>query len=834
AEGRAVHLLRELEALGAQPVLATLDITEEDALADWLDAHRRSGAPPVRGVFHLAGQVRDTLVADLDRDTFDTVHDPKTVGAHLLHRHLRDEPLDHFVLFASIASLLTTAGQTNYAAGNAFLDALAHHRRAQGLPGLSLDWGPWATGMIEELGLVDHYLHSRGMSSLSPDAGMAVLERVIGQDHAQLVVATVVDWPAFLAWYPSPPPLVADLAAAASPPPDAVSGNGFLDSFRAADPQTRRALVAERFAALAATVLRTGADRIDPTTGLGELGLDSLLAMELRARVHAELGVALPLVALLSGSPAGELATLLHDGLSALASADGPGGEAGAVELHTDERTYPLTQNQKALWFLKHLNPDGHAYNIGGAVQVDVALEPDLMFEAVRRLIARHPALRTNFSLVDGQAVQRVSEDGPSDLALFDVQGEDWESIHATIVQEYRKPYDLARDPLVRFRLFKRGPDRWIIMKAVHHIVSDAISTFTFIDELLAVYEALRRNQEPRLPPVEARYLDFLNQQNTFLAGPEAAGMLDYWRSHLPAEVPLLDLPVDKPRPAVQTHNGASEFFVLDAGLSARVHALARTHGVTPFMVLLSAYYLLLHRYSGQEHIVVGSPVTGRTRQDFASVYGYFVNPLPLHADLSEDPTVAELLQQVRRTVLGGLDNQEYPFVLLVEQLGLQHDPSRSAVFQAMFILLTHKVAAEQYGYRLEYIELPEEEGQFDVTLSAYEDEAEGRFHCVLKYNTDLFLPETMRRMAAHYTRLLDRMTRAPGERPTSRLEMLGGRERAQLIEEWSRPDLPLTGSDAGEPFTPVQTLIGRIAAAHPTAVAVSTPSRLGGAHRLT
>ncbi|MDX5575416.1 non-ribosomal peptide synthetase, partial [Streptomyces sp. ID01-9D] len=833
AEGRAVALLRELEALGAQPVLATLDITDEDALTGWLDAHRQSGAPPVRGVFHLAGQVRDTLVADLDRAAFDAVHDPKTVGAHLLHRHLRDEPLEHFVLFASIASLLTTAGQTNYAAGNAFLDALAHHRRAQGLPALSLDWGPWATGMIEELGLVEHYLHSRGMSSLSPDTGMAVLERVIGQDHAQLVVATVVDWPAFLAWYPTPPPLVADLAAAAAPPGDAASGNGFLDTFRAADEETRRALVAERFAALSATVLRTGTDRIDPATGLGELGLDSLLAMELRARIHAELGVALPVVALLSGTPAGELAAQLHDGLSALAAADTPDGAAGAVELHRDERQYPLTQNQKALWFLKHLNPDGYAYNIGGAVEVNVALEPDLMFDAVRRLIARHPALRTNFLLVDGQAVQRVSEDAATDLALFDVQGEDWDSIHATIVQEYRKPYDLAHDPLVRFRLFKRGPDRWIIMKAVHHIVSDAISTFTFIEELLAVYEALRRNQEPQLPPVEARYLDFLNQQNAFLAGPEAAGMLDHWRAHLPAEVPLLDLPVDKPRPAVQTHNGASEFFVLDDALSARVHALARAHGVTPFMVLLSAYYLLLHRYSGQDHIVVGSPVTGRTRQDFASVYGYFVNPLPLHADLSDDPTVAELLQQVRRTVLGGLDNQEYPFVLLVEELGLQHDPSRSAVFQAMFILLTHKVATEQYGYRLEYIELPEEEGQFDITLSAYEDEAEGRFHCVFKYNTDLFLPETMRRMAAHYTRLLDRMTHAPGEQPASRLEMLSDQERARLIGQWSRPALPATGSRE-EPFAAVQTLIARTAAEHPAAVAVTTPSPHGGAHRLT
>ncbi|MFD8906583.1 amino acid adenylation domain-containing protein [Streptomyces sp. NPDC059586] len=832
AEGRAVSLLRELEALGAQAVPAPLDITDEDALTTWLDAYRRTGSPPVRGVFHLAGQVRDTLVTDLDRPAFDAVHDPKTVGAYLLHRHLRDEPLDHFVLFASIASLLTTAGQTNYAAGNAFLDALAHHRRAQGLPALSLDWGPWATGMIEELGLVDHYLHSRGMSSLAPDAGMAVLERVIGQDHAQLVVATVVNWPTFLAWYPSPPPLVTALAAAAAPPTAAEQGNGFLDTFRTADEETRRSLVAERFAALSAAVLRTGTERIDPAEGLGHLGLDSLLAMELRARIHAELGVALPVVALLSGTPAGELSAQLHDGLAELASTGGADTTDEAVTLHDDPACYPLTQNQKALWFLKHLNPDGYAYNIGGAVEVNVALEPDLMFEAVRRLIARHPALRTNFLLEDGQAVQRVSEDTEPDLALFDVQGEEWETIHATIVAEYRKPYDLAHDPLVRFRLFKRGHDRWVIMKAVHHIVSDAISTFTFIEELFQVYEALRQGLEPQLPPVEARYLDFLNQQNTFLAGREAAGMLDHWRSHLPAEVPLLDLPTDKPRPAVQTHNGASEFFALDDELSSRVHALARAHDVTPFMVLLSAYYLLLHRYSGQDHIVVGSPVTGRTRQDFASVYGYFVNPLPLHADLTGEPTVAELLEQVRRTVLGGLDNQEYPFVLLVDELGLQHDPSRSAVFQAMFILLTHKVATEQYGYRLEYIELPEEEGQFDVTLSAYEDEAERRFHCVLKYNTDLFLPQTMRRMAAHYTRLLDHMTRAPGDHPASRLEMLGEEERGQLVGEWSRPALPAAAADA--PLTPVHELVGEVAAAHPSSVAVTMPLPGGGARRLT
>ncbi|MFI8436072.1 amino acid adenylation domain-containing protein [Streptomyces sp. NPDC079020] len=837
AQGRAVALLKELEALGAQAVLAPVDITDEEALTAWLDEHRRTDPPPVRGVFHLAGQVRDTLIADMDRPTFDAVHDPKVIGSYLLHRHLRDEPLEHFVLFASIASLLTTAGQTNYAAGNAFLDALAHYRRAHGLPALSLDWGPWATGMIEELGLVDHYLHSRGMSSLAPDVGMSVLERVIGQDHAQLLVATVVDWQTFLSWYAAPPPLVSELAAAAREPATE-GGDGFLEAFRAADEAGRRSLVTGRFTALTATVLRTAPEEIDEATGLGMLGLDSLLAMELRAKVHTELGIALPVVALLSGTPVGELSGQLYEGLVERVAEDTAATGTTAVEVFSDERRYPLTQNQKALWFLKQLNPDGYAYNIGGAVEVAVELDPELMFEAVRRLIARHPALRTNFLLEEGRPVQRVSTDSEPDLALFDVEGQEWETIHRTIVAEYRKPYDLERDPLVRFRLFRRETGRWIIMKAVHHIVSDAISTFTFIEELFAVYEALRKNQEPSLPPVRTRYLDFLNKQNEFLAGREAGGMLEYWRSHLPAEVPLLDLPVDKPRPAVQTHNGASEFFTLDAGLSARVHTLAREHGVTPFMVLLGAYYVLLHRYSGQDDIVVGSPVTGRTEQDFASVYGYFVNPLPLHADLAGGPTVADLLQQVRATVLNGLDNQEYPFVLLVEELGLQHDPSRSAVFQAMFILLSHKVATEKYGYRLEYIELPEEEGQFDITLSAYEDEAEGRFHCVFKYNTDLFLPQTMRRMASHYVNLLDSMTRSPSALPTPRLEMLGAREREQLVGEWS--GATPTGTAPGGPRTdrgiirPVHMMIGDVAAAHPGATAVSAPSPGGGAIRLT
>ncbi|MFE6051402.1 amino acid adenylation domain-containing protein [Kitasatospora sp. NPDC056446] len=825
--GERIAFLRELQALGAEPLLAPVDVTDEAALTAWLADYRDRQLPPIRGVFHLAGQVKDTLLAQMDRTAFDAGYAPKVAGGHLLHRLLRDEPLDHFVLFASVASLLTTAGQTNYAAGNAFLDALAHHRRADGLPALSLDWGPWATGMIEELGLVAHYRDARGMSSLPPDAGTAVLERVLGQDRAQLLVATVVDWPTFLAWYPAPPPLVADLAANAAEQAPAETG-GVLDAYRAADPQARRDLVTERFTAAAAAVLRIGAERIDTDTRLGAHGLDSLLAMELRARVHGELGVALPVVALLSNGTVGDLVDLLVEGLAERLDADG-GPAAAEVEPHTDESRYPLTHNQQALWFLRQLHPDGFAYNIGGAVEVRAVLDPELVFAAFRHLVARHPGLRAAFTAEQGRPVQRIraEAEADADTGLFDVEGRPWEEIHELIVREYRRPYDLAEDPLVRLRLFRRGPDRWVLMKAVHHIVSDAISTFTFIEELFEVYEALRQGRTPALPPVAARYLDFLNHQNRFLAGPEAQRMLDYWRGHLPAEMPVLALPTDKPRPPVQTHNGASEFFRIDEELTARVHELARAHNATPFMVLLSAYYLLLHRWSGQSDVVVGSPVTGRTQEEFAAVYGYFVNPLPLHVSLAGEPTVAELLARVRGSVLGGLDNQEYPFPLLVEQLGLQHDPSRSAVFQAMFILLTHKVAVERFGYRLEYIELPEEEGQFDLTLSAYEDRADGCFHCVFKYNSDLFEPATVQRLAAHYRNLLDGMTRAAEDEPVGRLRMLDAAERHLILDGFSGAGRRIDHD------SPVPELIAKAAAEHPEAVAVVAPGR-DGVRRLT
>lgn len=826
AAASRVQLVREIESLGAEVIAAPVDITDESAFVAWLADFRERSYPPIRGVFYSAGQVQDTLISQMDHATFRGVYDPKVVGAYLLHRHLADEPLDHFVLFSSVASLLTTAGQTNYAAGNAFLDALAHHRRAAGLPALSVNWGPWATGMIEKLGLIEHYRDSRGMSCLAPDTGIDVLGRVLGQDVPQALVVTIENWPVFLRWYAVAPPLVADIAQRGDEG-GRESGGSFLDVFRATDPEARSALVTERFQAITAQVLRAKSSQIDMETTLNALGLDSLLAIELRNRVASDLGVAVPVVTLLSGATFDKLAATLVHSLSELCAQGEQATQEAEVEVFTDEAQYPLTQNQRAIWFLKQLNPDGFAYNIGGAVAVEADLDPELMLRAVHLLIERHPVLRANFLLVDGKPVQRISPEVRADVKFMDVQDMSWDAIYQAIIREYRRPYDLEHDPLLRFRVMKRGEGRFILMKGVHHMISDAISTFTFIEELLEVYDAHRRGQAPALAPVRARYLDFLNWQNKFLASRAAQRMFEYWKGHLPEEVPLLGLPTDKPRPLVQTNNGASCFFALERELTARIHQRAQESGTTLFMILLGAYYVLLHRYTAQDDIIIGSPVMGRTQEQFAGTYGYFVNPLPLHVNLKGDPTFRELLVQVKEIVLGGLDNQEYPFALLVEKLKLAHDPSRSAVFQAMFILLVHRVATEKYGFGLEYIELPEEEGQFDITFSAYEDEAEGRFHCVFKYNSDLFVPETVARMASHYDALLAAMVAEP-DRRISEYEMLTAAERARILGSWSGAGRTISTDQ------PVHALFAEHARATPDAIAVVLPAGADAPARTT
>jgi hybrid polyketide synthase/nonribosomal peptide synthetase FtdB len=841
ADAEKIAFIKELESLGADVILASVDITSELQVAKYFEDFKKRGYPPIRGVIHSAGIVNDNFVSKMDEKTFDSVYNPKVYGSFLLHKYLMNEPIENFVLFSSVADLVTTAGQTNYAAGNAFLDALAHHRRAKGLPVLSVNWGPWATGMVKELDLIEHYRMRRGMNSILPEVGMSILDRVMGQDIAQIMVCEV-DWPLALPWYPSEPPLFAHLAKK-NDSKNTEDNASFEVLFQSADEDSRKVLVEEHLVDLIAKVLRCKPSLVEPHSTLNTLGIDSIMATELRNKISFHFGHTLTIVKLLSGSTIIELTEVLLESLSE--SIGESENEAAAtvtaevadawVQLDSVNQTefseearvvdeYPLSYGQKAIWFINQLLPDSPAYNIGGSLHIPVKIDIEALRSAVREVIQRHPGLRTNFFIKGGEPYQRVYASRKEEIEVIDVLGMEWSDIRKMVIADNRKPFNLEKGSLFRITLYKQSEQDYYFAISIYHVVSDAWSNYMFINEMQELYEKYALGKTVELPLPTATYKDFVEWENRFVNSSKGIKMFNYWRNHLPAEMPILNLPADKPRPVILTSNGASYVFKINKELTQSIKDVSKVTGATVYMNLLSTFYILLHKYSSQKDVIIGSPVAGRTNPDLSKVYGYFVNPLPLCANFGGDPTFKELLKQVQNNVLAGLENQEYPFALLVDRLSLEHDPSRTAIFQVMFVYLVHRLEqvgvdgnsiASDTALPVHYLAIPEEEGQFDITMSIYEEE--GEFHTAFKYNTDLFFESTIARMAEHYTALLKEIIKDPGAK-VSKYNVLTQEEKIEILGAWSGSPLE-SASDSC-----IHTLMEKTASQNQDCIAVSVP----------
>ncbi|MBV8202815.1 MAG: amino acid adenylation domain-containing protein, partial [Acidobacteria bacterium] len=518
-------------------------------------------------------------------------------------------------------------------------------------------------------------------------------------------------------------------------------------------------------------------------------GGHSLLATQLVSRVRVLFGVELPLRRVFEHPTLEALAAQIVALSSRLETAT----VASAPPLARTERAgpAPLSFAQQRLWFVDQLHPGSPAYNLASAHRLSGPLDVPALAASFAALARRHEILRTVFARGESGPVQvRGGGDdrGRARLPYVDLAGlpaaaRDAE-LRRRLAGEARRPFDLARGPVLRAALLGLGLDAHVLQFTLHHIAADGWSTVILAQELAVLYEALRRRRPPRLPELPIQYADYAVWQRQWLTGGVLEAELRFWRDRLAGAPPLLALPTDRPRPPVQSFRGQAIAWRFDAQLAARLRALGRRHGATPFMTLLGGFLALLARYSGQSDLSVGTPIAGRNRLETERLIGFFVNTLVLRCDLAGGPGLVELLARVRQRVLEAHAHQELPFELLVEALQPKRSLSHEPLFQVMAGYLNAPRRPLALG-ELAWHGMPlrQESVHFDLVLTGEEHEqGAGSLGGTLEYRSDLFDGATVRRLLGHLEALLAAAVAAP-ETALAELPLLAAAERQQLRE---------------------------------------------------
>ncbi|HZI10034.1 MAG TPA: condensation domain-containing protein, partial [Myxococcus sp.] len=547
----------------------------------------------------------------------------------------------------------------------------------------------------------------------------------------------------------------------------------------------------EQLAMLWTEVLQV--ERVGRQDDFFALGGHSLLATQVVSRVRKTFDVELPLRALFE---APTLATLAPRVEEAQREREGvrlpplvPAPRTGAL---------PLSFAQQRLWFLDRLQPGSAFYNIPFAMRLDGALDFEALQRSLQLLVQRHEALRTTFHVQeDGSPLQHVHPEASLPLALVDLshlpETEREAEARAHAALEAQKPFDLTRAPLLRTTLVRLSEHSHVLLVTVHHIASDGWSNRILVREVATLYSALVRGLPSPLRPLPLQYADYAVWQRGWLQGEVLQRQVDWWKQQLQGAPHALELPTDRPRPPVQTDRGAMVPVHLDKDLAAALHALCKREGVTPFMAMLSAFSTLLARYSGQDDIVVGSPIANRQQAELEDLVGFFANTLALRARLTPGLSFRGLLAQVRETTLGAYAHQDVPFEKLVDELRPERDLSRAPIFQVLLAMqsVPRSTASENRDAETSLaprsMEVNNGTAKFDLSLMVTDtgDELHGTF----EYNTDLFDQATALRMASHLRQLLEAAVAQP-QQPLALLPLLSTEERHRLLVDWNRTAL--------------------------------------------
>ena len=458
--------------------------------------------------------------------------------------------------------------------------------------------------------------------------------------------------------------------------------------------------------------------------------------------------------------------------------------------LPRESETYKLSFAQQRLWFLNNFEPESPEYNIPQAFRIEGDLDPEVMQRALREVVRRHETLRTTFRSIEGEGAQVIAQVVDMEVPYTDARtrvsdpSQAWDEAMRLAAADAREPFDLALGPLMRARLYRAGEREYLLYCNVHHIAYDGWSMGIFGRELAAIYDAFAAGLPSPLPELPVQYLDFAVWQREWLSGEVLETQLSYWRRQL-ASVPPLELPTDRPRPAVRTHNGTALPLVFSDRLQRDLKGFAQREGSTLFIVLLAAFKALLHHWTTQEDVSVGTLIANRRRPEVEGMIGFFANSLVLRTDLSGDPTFRELLGREREVSLDAYAHQDVPFEKLVEELNPPRDMARTPLFQVMLMLLNAPVGdtIELPGLKLRPVAIESRTSKMDLTV--YLTDRPAGIDGFIEYNTDLYDRATLVRMIDHYNRVLETVTADPQVR-LSELSLLSEDERRQVLLDWN------------------------------------------------
>ena len=797
--------------------------------------------PPLRGVIHGAMVLDDQFMVDMDDDCFIKVLRPKMLGAWNLHLATRELDLDHFICFSSFSAVIGAVKQANYNAGNYFLDTLAGYRQARGLPALTINWGALVgAGFVERNEKTAAYLDKLGLKPYTMADTQDVLSRLLPKSTIRMA-ASVVDWQQLVKLSPvlSSSQIYRHVARRKG---EGEGGGSIRPQIIAASPEDRIKLLEDFIAEQVAGVFGTDVAKIDCDTPLTSIGLDSLMAIELMNRMESSLGINLPMGAVLNGPNIRELAASLleqivaSDDGSAISAGSSSGGRESLIRIeksgvYLDE--FPLSEGQKALWFLHQLAPESAAYNLVFSSKLTPAVDINAMSEAFATLFERHPMLDATFHIVDGQPVQRMHRGRTIDCREYDATGMSEEEIKGLIAKHAERSFDLENGPMVRLELFLTAEGAHIVLLSMHHIVADAWSVSLLMKDLIEGYFSIKSGGRPEYQPLEYRYHDYVDWQKRNLEGAFGAEASGYWRDQLNDAPHLLDLPADRPRPPVQTFNGGRLAFELDQDLAERVLEISSEGGSTLYSTMLAAYNVLFHLYCGQDDIVVGSPMAGRNQGELGGLIGYFINPVPLRSRIDDDPSFSELMNRTGSGVNSAIEYQDYPLVRIVDDLKVARDPGRSPLFQVSFAMERVPGVDEQGiavfligkgGHQfavgdmiVETIDLNMRQAQFEITLVV--EESGGKIFGCWQYNRDLFDESTINRLNSLWARVLEKVSANPDIR-ISEINLLSDDESQAVVHDWNATEMEFP-QDRG-----IHTLVSEQAVKTPDATAVVAGGR--------